>query len=124
MYNLIFYYIYRQQINKGKSRLSARYNGSIIVLIALSFHIGVFLAIIRKYFLTEEVAKNSLLRNKGLLTAFALGLIFLIYLYFTNNRIEKIENKYSESQFFHKYGGLLTAILIFIPMLIFIIVLS
>ena len=124
MYDLIFYYIYRQQINKGNGKFSARYNASIIVFIAISIHVGVILAIIRETIITGELAKDSLFRNKGLQALFALGFVHFVYRLFTYKRIEKIENKYSESKFFESYGGWMTAALIFIPMLAFIIILS
>ena len=48
MYNFIFFFIYSQQIQKGKSEIFSRLNGSLIAGIAIVVHIGFILSVLRK----------------------------------------------------------------------------
>jgi hypothetical protein len=123
MYNLIFYYIYCNQINKKKGGTLSRYNATIGVFIAMVIHSVLLLEILKKIKLVG-FDMPPLVKNRSIEITFFLSCIFLVYFYFTNKKIEKIENRYSESKIFERYGGWITALLIFVPMLIFIIILS
>ena len=119
MYNLIFYFIFNQQINKGRSRGFARFNGSLIVYVALLIHVFLILEIIKKFFHNKMDIK-FLTENKTLEFIFFSLCILLLYSYYTPKRIEAITNKYAMSSLLENYGGVITICLIFIPLLIFI----
>lgn len=118
MYDFIFYFIYHQQINKGKSKTFARFNGSLIVYVALLIHLFLLLEIIRKLF-SSKIDLGFLTKNTFLEVILFAILIRLSYSYYTPKRIETIINKYEESSIIEDYGGLITICLIFIPLLVF-----
>jgi cobalamin biosynthesis protein CobD/CbiB len=123
MYSFIFYYIYCQQINKEKSTTFARLNGAIVVFMALCFHIGVIIVIIEKYFSTK-IRIEFITKNKFIEYGLALLFMWLLYKYYAIKRVEKIKNKYDNNKLFNNYGGLITVCLIFIPLAVFIFILS
>ena len=123
MYNLIFYYIYRQQINKGKSTGFARYNGSLIVFLALCMHIFLVMAIMQKYF-NHNADIKFLTTNKPLEYIIFILCVWLTSFYYNKRRAEKIEGKYCEKEWVNSYGGGITLLLIFAPLLSIAIVLS
>lgn len=125
MYNLIFFYIYRQQLNKGKDKDFAIYNGSLIVSLAAFFHLATLYVIIEKVIKYEP--DLSILKYYKSIEIVVIGLYMLIiYRYFSKNkkRIAKIEEQYSNNEIIKSYGGIIVAGLIFVPLLLFIILLS
>jgi hypothetical protein len=123
MYNLIFYYIYRQQINKGKSNGFARFNGSLIVFVAFCFDIMLLMAIMQKYF-GNKVDIRFLTSNKFLEYILFFFCIWCTYSYYNSKRAEKIESKFLAKEWFDNYGGVVTLLLIFVPLMLIIIILS
>ncbi len=123
MYNLIFYYIYCQQINKGKSIGFARFNGGLIVFLTIWLHAFLILAIIEKYF-KHKVDIAFFTNNKTLEYSFMLLCIWFAFLYFNNKRVEKIDAEFSEKGWFNNYGGFLTLLLIFAPLISIVVILS
>lgn len=121
MYNIIFYYKYRQQENKGRD--NGRFQGSILVFFASLVHVVFIASILRKYVWSNTDLK--FLSGDKLIQSFLFVIcIVVIYLYYTPLRIKKLENKYLGNDWFESYGGIISACLIFIPLVLIIIVLS
>lgn len=123
MYNFIFYYIYRQQINKGKSNGFARYNGGLIVVVSFCLHIFLVMAVMQKYF-NHKVDIRFLTSNKLLEYILFFFCVWFAYLYYNIERAEKIESEFLEKEWFDNYGGIITLLLIFVPLILIIIILS
>jgi len=74
MYNFIHYYIYNQQLQKGKSEGFARANGSMVAAMTISMHIALLLSVIKmiliKYCDIVLQPKYLWLAHPGLMTIF------------------------------------------------------
>jgi hypothetical protein len=94
MYSFIYFVIYNQQIQRGKSESFSRYNGSLIVSLAFGIHIMFILAIIKKirsYFFNLDFFTET----KNTLTPFVFILMISTFFYYNKNRTDKILVKYS-----------------------------
>lgn len=94
MYDFIYYIIYKQQIEKGRSVGFARYNGCLIVGITIIIHLMFFLSVLKTIFL--DWFKNHIGKvNEGMIFLFVF-LVFCSVFYYYNARItEGILNRYS-----------------------------
>jgi glucan phosphoethanolaminetransferase (alkaline phosphatase superfamily) len=95
MYDFIYYIVYKQQIEKGKSLGFSRYNGCLIVGLTLIIHLLLIFSILKTIFLnwfTNHIGKV----NQGILFLFVL-LVFGSVFYYYNARVtEKILKRYSQ----------------------------
>jgi len=119
MYNFIFYVIYSQQKQKGKSEKFSIWNGYLIVAMAIFIHLVLLFVIIKKILL---VYYNISIPGKYLTLGYVLQptILFLAgYWYRSNNRTEKIMNKFLTDKDPTRYGNFLKVKLILaIPIII------
>ena len=126
MYNFIFWVLYSANIEYGRS--TAKFQASIIVLFALFVHLVLILAIIKKFYLNvfNSFRLDFFTKNKALEISFIALAAFLIYQYYTEKRINKIESKYSKKTTFTypSINKIIVALIVFIPLMAVIIILS
>lgn len=89
MYDFLFFFIYSQQIQKGKSETFSRLNGSLIAGITLEIHILFILSILRKIFF--QSGQGYGLINKNIEVLIVVLIIILAGLYYNQKRVEKIK---------------------------------
>jgi hypothetical protein len=125
MYDIIFYYLYRKDFNKYCNKKSARHNGALVVAVALWFDIGVIVAIMEKVLKYNGHPKVKFYSDyKMLWCIFITFSIWLIYSFYNDKRVEKVKNKLDDKDWFNYYGGLLTLLFVFMPIITFAIILS
>lgn len=86
-----------QQLEKGKSKGFARYNGALIVGLTVIIHIMLLYSILKTIFLNwfkTYVDKGS----SGILYLFVFSVFGLGFLYYNSKKTEKILNRYSDDQ--------------------------
>jgi len=94
MYNFIYYIIYKQQIEKGRSLGFARYNGCLIVGLTVIIHVMLFFSILKTIFLNWF--KNHIGKvNSGIMFLFVFIVFCLVFYYYNSRITEKILNRYS-----------------------------
>ena len=130
MYNFIFYFIYKSQVNqKSGGPIVARYIGSLIVFLAILIHVGFIYSIVR--FSLFRIVSNSIAFSLGktygekliLLLPLFIPIILLVYKYFNNDKIDKLVKKYDEQENFYSYLSIFKFIFIIVVPLIIAIVL-
>ena len=126
MYKFIFYFIYHSQVNqKDGGPFVARYIASIIVFVAIIFHILLIYSIFR-YFLFAFY-KSDISVDAG--RSFSHKLLFwlplvvpifiVVYKYFNQKRIGEILKKYEGIHHFYSFLNVLKFfIIIFLPLFI------
>lgn len=120
MYNYIFWVIYRRNINRNKDKWLSKNNASGVVFFALFVHIILILTLI-KWISGLKPDLSYFTNNRGVGILGVLLCISATYLYYSENRIAKIESKYINSDQEKKNNGLIVSIIIFIPLLIIIV---
>jgi hypothetical protein len=93
MYNFIFFFIYSQQIQKGKSELFSLLNGRLIVWLAVGIHIGFIFSIYRKIFFQGNEGYGN--QYSGIITLFIFVLAILVNIYYSKKRVANILVGYS-----------------------------
>ena len=91
MYNFVFFFIYSQQIQKGKSEFFSIRNGALIVGLTLIIHIGFLYAIYRKIFLMGSQGYGG---SKSIISLFVIAIFVLSQFYYN----KKITNKILERE--------------------------
>jgi hypothetical protein len=121
MYNFIFYVIYCQQIQKEKGEAFARYNGSLIVGLAIFMHIC-FFAVVLKKVLSHFYEIDFVVLNKGIWLIPVLFFFTLVFIYYNKERTQKIlNNRYSENLNPTRTSNYIKVLcIIFIPLVIII----
>ena len=121
MYNLIFYFIYRGQINqKNTGPWVARCIRSMIVALFLFVHIGFIYSLIRfvlSHFYSINIAFSSgKSHNTKILFWFpiALFLIVGVFKYFNKKRLNQLLENYEVKQFSYSLYNIFKFIMIFI----------
>lgn len=126
MYNFIFYFIYKSQVNqKSGGPFVSRIIGSMIVFLALLIHCALLFSIIKYVsfnFYNIDLSYNigSTYSSKVLFWYPLLGvaIIFLSRQY-SRNRIEKILVRFNSSENFYSFKNILKfLLLIFLPLII------
>lgn len=93
MYDFIYYTIYKQQIEKGRSLGFSRYNGCLIVGFAVIVHIMFLFSILKTIFLNwfrNHIGKV----NSGITFLFVSIVFCLVFYYYNTKKTEKILNRY------------------------------
>ncbi len=124
MYNYIFWVLYNRDLNRRKkSKTFSRYDASLIVFFTLLVHIAFILEIIKKFFFGffESLHLDYLTNNKGFEVLLFALLIFLVYKFYTENRIKMIVNKYSGLKWNPTLNGIIVLVIIFLPLILLII---
>ena len=116
MYSYIFEVIYKRNISRDKSTWLSRHNASGVVFFALVVHAAFLLEIIKTLF-GVKIDLGFLTNNRGIEVVLFLLCMAGIYLYFNENRITKIENKFLADGKI-KNNGLVVFLVIFVPLLI------
>jgi len=130
MYRFIFYFIYRSQVNQKDGGPSvARIISSMIVFVAISFHILFIYSIARFLlfnFFATDISFASRKTYSGKLffwiPIFVLALLPILK-YFNTNRINKILAHYNQIEDFYSIFNIIKFITIFILPLIIAIIL-
>jgi hypothetical protein len=130
MYNFVFYFIYRSQINqKDGGPFVARYVASIILIITLVIHVGLIYSFFRYFLFNFYRADISFSLGKTYSSKFVYWaaifflLVFFVFKYFNLNRIEKIVGKYHQRENFYSFMNILKFTCIISLPLIFAIIL-
>src|SRR5579871_3222214 len=124
MYRFIFYFIYRSQVNQKDGGPSvARIISSMIVFVAISFHI-LFIYSIARFLLFIFFASRKTYSGKLFfwIPIFVLALLPILK-YFNTNRINKILAHYNQIEDFYSIFNIIKFITIFILPLIIAIIL-
>ncbi|CAN5500664.1 hypothetical protein BH10BAC3_BH10BAC3_02120 [soil metagenome] len=79
MYDYIFFFIYSQQIRKGKSESFSRYNGALIVALSLVIHIFFCFAVYRKFFLEPGQGYGFLNRSSESVPVIVIFVLVFFY---------------------------------------------
>ena len=119
MYDFIYYIIYKQQIEKGRSLGFSRYNGCLIVAFAVIVHIMFLFSVLKTIFLNwfrDHIGKV----NSGITFLFVFIVFFLIFYYYNNTKkTEKILNRYSGDIYpIRIINYIKIIIIIFLPLII------
>ena len=125
MYNYIFWVLYNRDLNRrGKSNTFSRYDASLIVFIALLIHITFIVELIKRFFFNvfASLHLEYLINNKGIEILLFIACIFLIFNFYTENRINKIVDKYSPKKNQPLISGIIVLLIIFIPLISLIII--
>ena len=123
MYNFIFFVIYSQQIRKKTSESFARYNGCIVVSLAIGIHVLFILALV-KYIFKNYYQTVFSIGNKNIHILLIILLFVATILYYNNRRTEKILKIFENNKNpLSSINILKTVSIIFAP-LIFIMLLS
>ncbi len=126
MYSFIFYFIYRGQITqKNTDPLTARIISTLIVFVAIMFHILFIYAVGRFLLFNYYEADISLYDHKKYSEQLAywlpifIPIYILVYKYFNEKRIKIILEKYENYESFYTIGNILKFLSIFVlPLLI------
>lgn len=94
MYNFIYYVIYNQQLEKGKSPGFSRYNGCLIVALALIIHM-MFLFAITKSIILHWFEKHFRKIETWNVPIFVITIFIIVFSYYNKEKSEKILNKFS-----------------------------
>ena len=95
MYDFIFFVLYRANLKDGED--SARYNGIIIVSLALLIHIIFVLAIIKEIFIKQYQSTGITYwfnHNRVVYIILLILFAFIVYRYYNSNKIKRVMNKY------------------------------
>ncbi len=126
MYNFIFYFIYRTQLNqKTGGPFVGRILGSMFVFIFSLIHI-LFLFTIYKYirfnffgFETFLPVGNSLGGRLAFLIPIMIIISIIVYRFFNEKKIEKLDNRYSSTPKFYSLRSVIIFLaLFFIPVFV------
>ena len=116
MYGYIFWVIYERNRLKDKSEWLSRNNASGVVFLALFIHVVLVIQVVKAFYGRKTLPKY-LHVNNAILTIIFLGSIYLVYLYFTKDRIAKLQRKYETKEgILTDNGALIVALLIFVPL--------
>jgi hypothetical protein len=120
MYDFIFFFIYSQQIQKGKSELFSRLNGSLIVGVTLVIHIAFVLSVFRKIFFHGDEGYNVGGQTGDIVGKFIVILIFVsAQFYYNIKRAEIILRKHDGSLIAMSTSNIIKVLLlIFAPLII------
>ena len=86
-----------QQLEKGKSKGFARYNGALIVGLTVGIHAMLLYSILKTIFLNwfkNHVGKV----NPGILSLFVFSVFGLVFYYYDSKITEKILNRHADAQ--------------------------
>jgi hypothetical protein len=122
MYKFIHYFIYNQQLQKGKSEAFARGNGSLVAALAIVLHLELIFAITRK--ILSNYYTISFTRKEYQFILYALlGIMALSYYWFNSvKRTQRIMDKLVTDRDPTRTGNVIKVIaIIFIPLIISII---
>lgn len=119
MYDFIYYVIYKQQIEKGRSLGFSRYNGCLIVGFAVIVHIMFLFSILKIIFLNwfrDYIGKV----NSGITFLFVFIIFGLVFYYYNDTKkTEKILNRYSRDLYPTSIINYIKIIIIiFLPLII------
>ena len=114
MYNYIFWIIYKRNIENDKPEWLSRNNASGVVFFASAIHIMFLIECLKKFW-GIDVYIGFISEYKSISVIAILLCIFLVYRFYTKNRINKICMRYSSK---YKGNGWLIAAIIFIPLII------
>lgn len=131
MYNFIFYFIYKSQINqKDGGPFVARYIASLIVFVVIGFHFVLSYSIIRFisfHYLNMDIStsssKSQTTKFFNWLPIFIPGFI-IVFKYFTANKILNLTNKYQDKRLYSFINILKFICMIFIPLIIAIVLVN
>jgi hypothetical protein len=117
MYDFIFFFIYSQQIQKGKSDLFSIINGRLIVWFAFIVHVGFIFSVFRKiYFQTGE---GFGYQYNSLIIFFIFLLSILVNIYYSKKKVEKILVKHNGNlTVINTINTIKVMVLIFVPLVI------
>jgi hypothetical protein len=126
MYNFVFWVLYMANLKDGRGY--GRYNGTIVVALAILIHILLVFTIVKRLFFHEsyftsfkEWFNNNKFAYLIILALFA----FLIFRYYNYERIEKILKKRSSESHPTKAINILKVLLIiFVPIILGAIILT
>ena len=94
MYDFIFFVMYSHQIKKGSSQAFSRYNGSLMVIAALSVHCG-FLYVLTERILRNLISFDSFKPGKVYIYCFVIILFIGTISHYNIERTEKVLNRFS-----------------------------
>ncbi len=118
MYDFIYFIIYQQQIEKGKSLGFARYNGCLIVGLTVIIHLMLLFSILKTIFsdwFTHHLGKVS----EGTNLFFTIAIFCLVFYYYNARKTKRVMNKYAGKVKQKKIFNLLKiTVIIFIPLMI------
>ena len=121
MYNYIFWVIYQKNINNNKGEWLSRNNASGVVFFTVFIHIAFLISIIEK--IIHYKRNKNIKANRSLEVFIIIIFLLLTNLYYNKKRVIKINNRYSNIEK-NGYESAIVASLVFIPLLLFIIILS
>ncbi len=117
MYDFIFFFIYSQQIQKGKSEAFSILNGRLIVWVAFGIHLGFVFSIFRKVFFQRDTGYGN--KYNSIITIFIVLLSILISVYYNKKKAEKILAKHNGNLIvINTINTIKILLLIFIPLII------
>jgi hypothetical protein len=118
----MFYVIYSQQIQKDQGELYSRWNGGIIVAVALAAHAASIFMIIKK-FIAMKYHRQLEIPGSEVTTPLVFVFMFLVIRYFNQRRTNKISEKYADKDnLANTLNYMKVAILIFLPLIVAVII--
>jgi hypothetical protein len=123
MYNFIHYFIYNQQLQKGKSDPFARANGGMVAALALCLHILLIFGILKKV-LAARFSINFPVNYYGIAKLVILSILSLAYLWFkSEKRTQQIMAKLTTDKDPTRIANAFKVIIIiFLPIILLIII--
>ena len=117
MYNFIFYFFYKYFEKTRDS--TPKYRAILTVAVTIGFHLFFIISIVKYVFdITIPRFDESYFFNKLYMMPFALLLILFIYLYYNQNRINKILGHYNNEEKVFTFKNVATIIFVIIVPLI------
>jgi uncharacterized membrane protein len=122
MYKFVYYFIYNQQLQKGKSEAFARGNGSLVAALAVVLHLELLFTLIRKVLSNYYSISFNKKEYQFILYAL-LGIFALSYYWFKSvKRTQRIMDKLVTDRDPTRTGNVIKVIaIIFIPLIVIII---
>lgn len=117
MYNFTYFVIYNQQIQKGQSETFSRYNGILLVWLAVIVHLSFIGLIIKK--IISRFYGYAFVLNKGTYLPIIISFLTPIIFYYNRQRTDQILKMYSGQGSPTKASNFIKVLsIIFIPLII------
>jgi hypothetical protein len=123
MYNFIFSIVYRDCIDRGKQERSAKFRGSVVVVISIMLHLLTIIAVVKRllfiygYISHEYISKEITHRYRPVTCLIFILTLIGVNIHYTSDRIKVVLARYIEKQ-----GDSIKLLLSFaIPLIIFMI---
>lgn len=120
MYNYIFWVIYQKNINSEKGKWLSKNNASGVVFFSILVHVALIFQLSKTFFGVTP-ALQYITTHKGLEIIIGLLCIGVVYLFYSENQIAKLEEKYANNEALNDYGGWVVFLVIFIPLILIIV---